>query len=282
MTVESNRALRPRIPGKVVKPPVSSNQMSTLTPDEEELPFDVRRVLHSLTPLEKLLRRTTCMFLDAAIFRQSGARPAKPSYSRVFPAWDGVESAVGRNNKQAWALLVAACESANVNPMEYVTSMLSAWPHTFIPEPRHILDQNKIKQLASKSDIDDDLKRELTLQKSATRNRFYATARINEQMGVTDLSYAHNRVITDSSPPMTPLFRYSYAQNVGNAAAALRIRPMAALQYLLHRKSYDRVWGDLIPSEFKTASTDELGNYSENAIYVPTSFPTIGVSGTGS
>lgn len=260
-----------------------SGNKSQLTEEEQGFPKAVRDVLVSLTQQEKLVRRTFCTMMDLAIKRATGAAPPSPSYPRVFPAWDGTQSSSGRNYKESkWPELIRLCESEGANVFEYIADVLASWPHTYTPEPKHMLDKLRIrKTIAMRSVLIENLKRELMLQQSSTRNRFYAAKRMNEDMGITDLTYAHNSVINASTPPMTPLFRYAYAVSVGNTAAAGRLIQQAALQYLIYRNAYDQVWGNLIPEAFKRATTDELSNYSGDSVYVPASFPIVDPSAAG-
>ena len=254
----------------------TSETTTTTNSTSREVSKALREVLQRLTDDENFIRRVACKLFDLVSLRVTGVLPELPYFYRVMPLWDGTRSSSGRKYKCAWTTLIELCAKYGVSPVEYLIDALAEWKLASTPEPNRLITENKVKAFSRYLPNKNEITRELLLQREAAQRLFFSQRRMYTAMGLPNSDqFAHTAVIGSTAPPFTPLFCYVYALSVGAFDQAAKLQAHAVMQYLTHRRTYDKVWGDLIPESLRQSTCQILTKLTEEVEYVPTGFPAV-------
>lgn len=176
-----------------------------------------------------------------------------------LPMWDGTapgeKSRYGKTYQSVWPQLLNRCRNTNVNPYRFLRYTIAQWNGMQPPGPNFVLCAEAFKHFFSAP------REELQLQTALQVQQDHASIRFSELLRDETFSGDPARwrlIVHDRTPPLTPLFRYCLACQVGLGNETGRLLPKAARQYLLDRELYDVIWGAYLPMGLVTMTNEQI------------------------
>jgi hypothetical protein len=168
---------------------------------------------------------------------------------RHTPAWDGgFDEALGRNYQSFWARLIDKCGEQGVDPAAYLAWRYSVWCRGVLQSPYDIERNFAFEQFRQRESGEELAQTELiTMQNQLQQLQF----KYESIYGYSAAAAASAAIIAGGRQHMTQLFIFCVALRCGLSDAAAQAHAAAVYEYVLGRDAFDKVWGDLIPGEFR-------------------------------
>lgn len=213
----------------------------------------------SRTPVESAIRDywvdSVCNMLNR---RCGGVDPATATVGQYKAKWDGgVSPGTGRNYQPVWPKL-AELKSQGINPYLLIEMFLETWPGAGIPCPTALLSEALHQKYFSQPSPEDALRVSLRVQTDyadVQRSSMLCNPAYPTQKQVWRAIVANRRSV------LTPLFRFCLAVQTGIEDIQQQLLPAAALEYMLRREAYDKIWGQHIAPVLRNATAEQLAQY---------------------
>ena len=215
-----------------------------------------QQVRDSLTDEERALRNFYRDYVALATRAKLGPDAVVTFLQEYTPIWDGGrDPALGKIYQPFWPRLIAACRANGVDPAEYLVWRHSVWNNGTPWGPAEI-ERNFLFTQFMKRQSSEELARVnfVTMQNQLKQSWFkYKTV-----FGYSDSAAYKAALNSGQREQMTQLFIYASALRLGLREVAERAYAAAVYEYALDRATLDRVWGDLIPADFRNTPSMAL------------------------
>lgn len=190
--------------------------------------------------------------------RCGGVDPTAATVGQYKAKWDGgVSSGTGRTHQPVWPKLLAL-KDVGINPYLLMEMFLETWPGAGVPCPLDLLSESLHQKYFMQPSPEDTLRRTLRVQTDYAdiqRTAMLSNPAYQTQDQVWRALVANRRSV------LTPLFRFCLAVQTGITDLQAQLLPAAALEYMLRREAYDKIWGQHIAPVLREATPEQLAQY---------------------
>lgn len=163
--------------------------------------------------------------------------------------WDGGIDASGRKHSNIWLKIAKFIVDNNLDPELLVRAQYYEYSASEPPFPTVLMSQRGIEKLNKYKDIYiDNVIKAIKIQEDAFKLALWNIDAIYKQHAGRKQNT--HFVLTDIKVPLTALFRYMKAQQIGSHVLMDNWKNEALKQYLKAPAAYDTYWS-AIPIEFK-------------------------------
>lgn len=170
--------------------------------------------------------------------------------ARPIPKYDGGEDVHGRQHQNIWRKIAVFVIKHNLNPTRYVQAQFNIRVSKPI-EPTQLLTEYSLSLYEAQESISEkEIARLFEMQKEQVLVEC-DKLRPCRARGWSDKDITR-AVLGNQLIPLSALFRYCIAKKEGYDDLAEEYKVEALTQYLAYPDAYDRIWGEWIPSDFRS------------------------------
>jgi len=214
------------------------------------------QVRDSLNDEERALRNFYRDYVVLSTRAKLGPDAVVSFLSDYSPIWDGGrDEGTGKIYHPFWPRFIAACRANGVDPAEYLVWRHSVW-NGGVPSSPVEIERNYFFQQFIKRDSQEDVaKVNLITMQSQLKQAAFKNKTV---LGYSDAAANRAALLGGLREQMTKLFVYVSAIRLNLRDVADQVYSAAIYEYALDRATLDRVWGDLIPADFRNTPSMTL------------------------
>lgn len=176
-----------------------------------------------------------------------------------IPKWDGGErDRSGRRNKPVWGKLAHAAISNGLTPAALVYARFEVATGARAPTPDDCVSQQAVSLARSRIVLREDrlvgrLASDRQAETTAIGKQLLCTLAQGRTPTPAEIALSRRKIVDLPSVTFSPIYRYGLSKSV-RLQADPRLLIDAVRQYLEDPEGYDRVWGEFVDSDIRSAA----------------------------